>query len=32
MGGGSRRPRRRWFGFGGWRKKRLKKHDIVYKK
>ena len=27
MGGGSRRPRRRWFGFGGWRKTGLKKHD-----
>ena len=27
MGGGSRRSRRCWFGFGGWRKKRLKKHD-----
>ena len=27
VGGGSRRPRRRWFGFGGWRKTLLKKHD-----
>ena len=27
MGGGSRRPRRRWFGFGGWKKTILKKHD-----
>ena len=25
--GESRRPRRRWFGFGGWRKTGLKKHD-----
>ncbi len=27
MGGGSRRPSRCWFGFGGWRKTGLKKHD-----
>ena len=27
VGGGSRRSRRRWFGFGGSRKKRLKKRD-----
>ena len=27
VGGGSRRPRWRWFGFGGWRKTGLKKHD-----
>ena len=27
VGGGSRRPRRRWFGFGGWRKTGLKEHD-----
>ena len=27
VGGGSRRPHRRWFGFGGWRKTGLKKHD-----
>ena len=29
VGGGSRRSRRCWFGFGGWRKKRLKKHDCI---
>ena len=27
VGGGSRWPRRHWFGFGGWRKTGLKKHD-----
>ena len=27
VGGGSRRPRRHWFGFGQWRKIGLKKHD-----
>ena len=27
VGGGSRWPRWHWFGFGGWRKTGLKKHD-----
>ena len=29
VGGGSRRPCWRWFGFGDWRKTGLKKHDIL---